>query len=252
MLAAFRRHPFPVVAHFKRSLVLTYALPADTLLKYVPAGLSLDTFGGFGFLAVALVQAEKMRPTFLPNCLGKTFFLAGFRVFVKYKTQSGRTLRGLKILRSYTDRPLLAFSGNLLTHYNYRVAAVKLEQDGERFEIEMQTPGHEADLHVLAEWPCSRLPENSPFSTIREARRFAGPLPYTFDYDAASQSIVMIEGKRGSWNPQPVNATVFRNNFFQSQSLSAEGPVLANAFCVCDVAYRWEKGRIEQLVECPA
>jgi len=53
-----QRHPLPVKARFSHSLVLTYALPEKLLLPLLPPGLILDTFEGFGFLAVAMVQTR--------------------------------------------------------------------------------------------------------------------------------------------------------------------------------------------------
>src|SRR5262245_34831158 len=89
MLAAFKRHPFPVTAFFKRSLVLAYAVPAKSLEPRIPPGMALDTFHDLGFFAIALVQTRGLRPLWLPSCCGQSFFLAGYRIFVKYKTRSG-------------------------------------------------------------------------------------------------------------------------------------------------------------------
>lgn len=40
------------------------------------------------------------------------------------------------------------------------------------------------------------LPAGSPFPSVREARRSAGPLPFTFDYERESNAIVAIEARR--------------------------------------------------------
>ena len=44
----------------------------------------------------------------------------------------------------------MVFFGNLLTHYNYRLAKVDFHEDAGQLEIRIQTSDHEADLHVLA------------------------------------------------------------------------------------------------------
>ena len=41
----------------------------------------------------------------------------------------------------------------------------------------------------------------SPFANLEDARRFAGPLPYTFDYEPETNSIVMIKATRTRWEP---------------------------------------------------
>src|SRR5437899_1057832 len=96
-----------VSAFFRHSLVLTYALPTTVLNPLLPPGLTLDTHNGCGFVAIATVQTESLRPSSCPKLLGQKFFLSGYRIFARYKTRTGRTLRGLRILRSDTDKRLM-------------------------------------------------------------------------------------------------------------------------------------------------
>src|SRR5262249_2308990 len=100
MLAKMRRPPFPVEAFFRHSLVLTYAYPEEVLRPFLPRGLTLDVYEGWGFLAIALVQTEALRPAGWPKALGRDFFLSGYRVFSRYRRPDGGELRGLRILRS--------------------------------------------------------------------------------------------------------------------------------------------------------
>ncbi|MBI4661228.1 MAG: DUF2071 domain-containing protein [Verrucomicrobia bacterium] len=252
MFTFLKRHPIPIVAHFRHSLVLTYALPRACLEPLLPPGLILDARGDFGFLAIAMVQTKSLRPSFCPRFLGQDFFLTGYRIFARYRTLNGRTLRGLRILRSDTDRKAMAHFGNLLTHYNYRIAKVSLAELGPRLEIQIQTPNAGADLHVIADLSgTTSLPEGSPFADLREARLFAGPLPFTFDYERETDSIVIIEGRRESWKPRPVAVQVLRAAFFDGPPFRGFTPVLANAFHVENVPYRWQRGRRESLPKEP-
>jgi len=94
MLHQLKRHRIPIKAFFRQSLVLTYALPQDFLQGFLPPGLMLDTFGELGFLAIAMVQTEWLRPVFVPRGLGQNFFLSGELSFARFTTSSGGTLRG--------------------------------------------------------------------------------------------------------------------------------------------------------------
>jgi len=245
-----KRHPIPVRAHFRHSLVLTYAFPEQLLEGLLPPGLTLDTHRGFGFLAIAMVQTEALRPALLPAWFGRDFFLSGYRIFARYKTRAGRTLRGLRILRSDTDNRLMAFFGNRLTHCNYRVAQVSLKEDCQRLQIESKTLRAKSDLHVAADLTSrpAPLPSGSPFADLDEARLFAGPLPFTFDYATETHSIVMIEGVRKNSKPQPIRVEVFKNTFFDQAPFNQTTPVLANAFHVENIAYSWQRGRRETLL----
>lgn len=247
MLHALRRHPIPVVAHFEHCLVLTYALPADALRPLLPPGLELDTYGpegGLGFVAVALVQTRGLRPAGFPELFGQDFFLSGYRIFTRFRTPGGHTLRGLRILRSDTDRRRMAFSGNLLTHYNYRFARVDFRAERDQLHVCITTPGNEANLDVVAELSESdaKLPADSCFATERDARRFAGPLPYTFDYEAPTHSIIAIRGRRREWHPRLVGAQVRRATFFDRPPFVDVERRVVSAFYLANIPYRWDRG----------
>ena len=107
--------------------------------------------------------------------------------------------------------------------------------------MRVENPG--SGLQVKARVPEGEiaLPEGSPFKDWKEARRFAGPLPFTFTYDAVKQEVLIIEGLRDNWTPRPVEVLEHRVGFFDQFGLS--GLQLANAFLVQDIPYEWKKGR---------
>lgn len=247
MLYRLRRHPLPISAFFTHSLVVTYAYPADLLRPLLPPGLVVDTYKEWGFVAIAMVQTRQLRPSFLPASLGIDFFLTGYRIFTRFASKP--SLRGLKILRSDTNRRLMAVGGNLLTHYGYvRCDASMAESDGS-LRVMVKSPHGLADLDVVADLSSrpAPLPHGSPFASLDDARRFAGPLPYTFDYEKESQSIVMVKATRANWEPQPISVEVRQATFLDRAPFANIKPILANAFHVENVAYRWEQGVVESL-----
>ncbi len=253
MLHRLRRHPLEVEAFFRHSLVLTYALAPEVLRPLLPPGLRLDTYGRpdgseIGFLAIALVATRGLRPRFLPAFLGKDFFLSGYRIFARYDSRSGRTLRGLRILRSDTDSRLMVVAGNALTHYRYRKCTARVVEEAGRLDVTITTHAGEADLDVSAEIAGPpTLPPGSPFADFVEARKFAGPLPFTFDYEAETHSVVLIEGVRQAWDPRPVKVDVRTCTFFGHPPFVGLCPVLANAFYIRDIPYLWRPGIVEAL-----
>jgi hypothetical protein len=249
MFYRLRRHPLPISAFFTHSLVLTYAYPAKTLEPLLPPGLMVDTYGDYGFVAIAMVQTRRLHPAFLPAALGVDFFLTGYRVFTRFASKP--SLRGLRILRSDTDRLLMAVSGNLLTHYSYVHCKAAMAAKGDQLRVTVRSPGAAADLDVVADLASrpAPLPAGSPFANLEDARRFAGPLPYTFDYEPETNSIVMIKATRSRWEPQPIDVVVRKATFLEHPPFSTVTPLLANAFHVENVPYRWERGVVERLKE---
>jgi len=249
MFAFLRRHPVPIEASFDYSLVLTYAFPAQVLQPLLPPGLTLDVYEGVGFVAIALVQTRALRPAGLPRFLGRDFFLSGYRIFARYRRPSGQLLRGLRILRSDADSRIMVGVGNALTHYHYHHCRVTSHRTADELSLRIQTPGQEADLALRADLASNPAapPKGSPFPDWPAARRFAGPLPFTFDYETASRSIVLIEGVRDHWVPRPVTVQVDTAEFLRRPPFAAARPVLANSFYVENIAYRWRRGIVEKL-----
>jgi hypothetical protein len=233
-----RRHPFAVSAHFRHSLVLAYSVPASALEPLLPPTLEPDRHGDLGFVAAAFVQTERMRPSFLPPALGLDFLLGGYRIFVRV---AGRqSLRGLYILRSDTDSRVLTFVGNVLTSYRYRTVDASCRCENGILELEVR-PGVRISAD-LGRRP-SPLPPGSPFASLTEARRFAGPLPYTFHHEPETGLLLSVRGVRSAWSPEPVAVDVGELAFFTAERFGVE-PTLANAFYVGDIDYRWERGKL--------
>lgn len=245
MRPSLRDHPFGVEAFFERSLVVTFAVPKGHLGRHVPPCVTPDAFDdAWEFVAVAMVRTRALRPRGVPSWLGSDFFLIGYRVFVRYVNRTGRSMRGLYILRSETDRRRMAWLGNLFTHYRYAMTDVEERADGDRIGVTA------SGLHVAVERADSlsqsevALPPGSPFPDWKAARRFAGPMPYTFSYDAARRAVVIVEGVRQNWMPAPLRLLDARSAFVDG--LGIQGTVPASAFVVENVPYRWKRGVVER------
>lgn len=243
MLSFLKNHPFAVEAHFESSTVLTFAVPKEEIQHLIPECLQLDTFKDkWAFIAVAMVQTKDLRPKGFPKFMGNNFFLIGYRIFVRYTTNAGKNLRGLYILKSETDKKKMEFLGNIFTHYNY--TTTDISQIGKENFTEIKST--KSDFKIVIENTNEEvaLPLNSPFIDWKEARRFAGPLPFTFTYNATKKEVLIIEGVRENWTPKPIQ--IVEQNFSFMESLNIKNAVLANAFVIKDIPYFWEKGKIEQ------
>ena len=244
MLPFLKNHPFAVEAFFKSSLVLTFAIPKEQLQSLIPGCLRLDTFKDkWAFLAVAMVQTKDLRPKGLPQFFGNDFFLIGYRVFVRYTNKAGKNLRGLYILKSETDRRKMTFLGNIFTHYNYTTTDITRATQNDSLEISSIKSGFKLRVAKSNAENIS-LPGESPFSNWTEARRFAGPLPFTFTYNPVDKKVLVIEGVRENWIPAPLKVLSYRFSFLDNMKLT--GIKLANAFIIENIPYYWKKGKIEQ------
>ncbi len=240
MSFSLKNHPFGVEAFFDLSLVLTYAVQKSLLRSLVPACFELETSGGNdAFLAIAVVKTKSLRPKGFPEFLGNNFILVGYRVFVTYTNASGKRLRGLYILKSETDKKRMQLLGNIFTHYKYSTTDIQIDQHARFTEVSSLQSG----LHIkVEESPAeSVLPKSSPFGSWKEARRFAGPLPFTFNYDKETQQVLTVEGVRSNWIPKPVSVIAHELPYLRDLGVDSSA-MLASAFKLQNIPYSWKKG----------
>jgi uncharacterized protein YqjF (DUF2071 family) len=243
MLSFLKNHPFAVEAFFESSLVLTYAVPKEELQTLIPECLELDTFEDkWAFVAVALVKTKGLRPKSFPAFMGNDFVLTGYRIFVKYHTNQGKRLRGLYILKSETDQKKMVLMGNIFTHYQYTTTDISFIENYGNIKVISQKSKLNIEVNFKNEEVA--LPKDSPFKDWKEARRFAGPLPFTFTYNEATKEVLIIEGVRSNWTPQAVE--VIKNEVGFVEEKGFENIVLANAFIIQNVPYYWKKGKMEK------
>lgn len=237
-------HPFPVQAFFEQSFVVTCAVEKNILEKLIPAPLKLDTFQNhWGFVAMALVETKNLRPKGFPSILGNDFTLIGYRIFVRYTNVKGKNLRGLYILKSETDKRKMEFLGNIFTNYQYKTIDIQKSIHTNSILFLSKSGGFDIRLKTDVESDIE-LPTNSPFANWQEARRFAGPLPFTFSVDNMRKEVVIVEGKREFWQPRPIEILKFSSNYIEH--ITKNQFQIASGFVVENIPYEWKAGRIEK------
>jgi len=239
-----QNHPFAVEAFFKSSLILTFAAPIKQLQAILPICLTVDGFKErWGFVAVAIVQTKNLRPKGFHKALGKNFFLIGYRIFVRYNNTDGKNLRGLFILKSETNKKEMELLGNIFTKYSYSTTDIVTENNDDGL-YRVKSIQSDLDIVVNTKEAEVQLPHSSPFKDWKEARRFAGPLPYTFSYDDVTKEVLIIEGVRQNWTPHPVKVINHHIGYLTGHEFGNLS--LANAFLIENIPYYWKKGKIEQ------
>lgn len=152
-------------------------------------------------------------------------------------------MRGLYILKSETDKKQMEFLGNIFTHYRYSTTDIRHIKNKKTTKITSLQSDFSVVIENISEKEIA-LPENSPFAHWKEARRFAGPLPFTFTYKPETKEVLIIEGVRENWTPKPVKVLDYHFSFLNGLNLPEMK--LANAFIISNIPYCWKRGRVEQ------
>jgi hypothetical protein len=166
------------------------------------------------------------------------FFLVGYRLFVQFNSSSGRRYRGLQILGSETDRWRMVLGGRMFTHYRYRKVRATVARDHGAIHVATSS-----GLNMMVS-EGANLPPGSVFDDAAEARRYGGPMPFTFASVRGGRAIARVEGRRGHWDPRLVAPRTVTAPFLSSL---APGAVPAAAFLVEHVDYEWKRGIVEML-----
>lgn len=251
-MTSLRRHPVAMTARFRTAIVVTFGFPEPLLAGLVAPTLAVETVDGLGFVAVALVDMEGLRPEAAPSWAGSDAVFVGYRVFVRTQLEDGRTRRGLKVLRTDVDRLHVLVGTRVLTRYEAGLVAATWETDGQVDRVRTRPRWRGAALEVVtADDDPSVPPAGSPFNSWQEAAPFRGPLPWTLAPDATGTSAIAVKGVRSDWDPRPVTVRDHRIGWFDHPPFSHAQPVLASAFRIADVDYSWRAGR-EQTIHAPS
>lgn len=254
-LKHLQRHPLPMESHFKHSLVVTWAFEPAALERFLVPGLELDTYTDrtgdrWAFAAVAMVDLDALRVTGMPRALSSAQVMTGYRVFCRmdrprHGATGTTTMRGLRILGSQSTSLFGAVGANLTTRYHYRKVEAMVTVTDRRLRFLVTTPDGSADLDVSARLDDAALPADTVFASAADARRFAGPLPYTFSPDP--DGIVVVKSDRSGWTPEPVAIEVAEATFFDRGPFAGVPKRLANAFHIADLDYGWRPGELHRV-----
>jgi len=176
--------------------------------------------------------------------MGRDFHLIGYRLFVRRRAGDGRDLRGLQVLRSETDSQFLNITGNWMTRYHYHQAQIEWKKDQAGTRIISRSRDGRTSIETGARSETAVLPKGSPFANWREARRFAGPMPFTFSYEAETGQMITVMGRREGWTPLAVTLKSWGSDWVASTFPGVDFQPAA-AFAVEAIDYRWERGTSE-------
>jgi hypothetical protein len=136
----------------------------------------------------------------------------------------------------------MAALGNCFTHYryDYKPMVGVLHPNGMSLRAE-----DGSTIVVVGEVEGVALPSDSIFADWSEARRFVGPLPFSFSHDARRHSALIVQGSRTDWYPRPVAVQEHRCNFISGLGLGQLR--LSSAFMTDRVPYHWKPGLLEPI-----
>lgn len=206
--------------------LVQFSLAPEEVAPALPHPLKPRLFGGRAVVSLVHVMLRGMRPSFTPRPFHFDYRHIAFRLLVDdSKLDPEGLARGIFFVRSFTDRPVLARAGSLLTHYRLTPARIEAEPEG----LAVRQAGKALSyLRAAGEEP------GAPglFGDWDQARAVLGSLDRAYAVDPAG-GIWRTRILRPDWPIEPLAVSGFATDFFTTARFEC-------AFKVREVIpYRW-------------
>lgn len=210
--------------------LINFSVEREEVLDRVPTPLRVKEFEGRALISMVNVHLKKMRLASFPPALSFAYQHIGFRLLVEDKQVEGHPQdRGIYFLDSFTQRPLMAWGGSMLTDYRLQTARLWNHKDGFSLRKGEQMLSYEIERTQSPE-----VDQDELLETVGAIDRA---------YSKLGDQLRVTQIQREKWPLAPLKVSSFKTNFFETARL--EG-----AFRVDEVIYyQWLS---PQLIAYPA
>lgn len=182
--------------------LINFSVNMEEVLPFVPAGIKVRDFDGKAIISMVNVRLRSMRPTGLPRALSFDYQHVAFRLLVEDSPLNEGENKGIFFLKSFSDKPMVVWSGNLMT--NYRLSNAQISEDqGFRLDQGENFVRYKLTDEVAAE-------EN-------ELKSMIGAIDRAYAMEEGRLMKTLIQ--RETWPIQQVDCVDFETNFFRSAKL---------------------------------
>jgi hypothetical protein len=207
--------------------LVQFSLDPEEAARSLPAPLTPRLIAGRALVSLVHVELCRLRPEFLPGLVSLSYRHVGSRLLVDDRTlDPAAPGQGVFFCRSFTDRPLLARVGSLLTHY--RLSAAELEVDPRGLEVREGGQRLSYRKAVLG----AEVPSPGLFGDWAEARAVVGAIDRAYGVDPRG-GVWQTRILRPDWPLEPLPLAGFTTDFFDSARLECAFRVAST------VPYHW-------------
>jgi len=196
--------------------LINFSVDKEEVLPMVPKGIKVRDFQGKAVISMVNVKLKKMRPSWWPVQLSFNYQHVAFRLLIDDSGLNSGQSKGIYFIKSFADKPIVSWAGNLLSHYNLSHAEI---HDVFGFDLWQEDKFMRYQLN------------EKPFEGPKELKSTIQSIDRA--YAVNSSDLVCTEIQRDKWPIEWVNCIGFETNFFKSAEL-------LGAFCVKEVIdYKW-------------
>ena len=200
--------------------LINFSVSLEEVLPLVPKSLKVLQENGRAIISMVDVQLKSMQPNILP-VLKFGYRHVAFRLLLDDSefNKNGKKPKGIYFLKSFSNKPILNFFGNLIS--SYKLTNAKVEGYFDAFSLKQN--GNYIDYALDPYSSCEN--ETSLYNKIHRIDRA---------YATKKDDVFMTKIMRKHWPIEPIKCYHFATNFFKSAQF-------LGAFRVKEmISYTWE------------
>ena len=194
--------PITYVGQLHDVKLINFSVDMEEVLPHVPAGIKVRDFDGKAIISMVNVKLKQMRPVGLPKNLSFEYQHVAFRLLVDDSELNNGDCKGIFFLKSFTNKPMVAWGGNLMT--NYQLSPAKIQDDAE-FVLQQE------DRFI------SYRLTNEEVEVMPDLKPIIGAIDRA--YAMEGERLMKTQIQREEWPIEWVDCQGFDTNFFQSAKL---------------------------------
>lgn len=204
--------------------LVQFSLDPDEARSFLPEQLKPKIQNNRAVVSLVDVSLKKMRPAFLPSCVGISYRHLAFRFLVvdPLYSEDGKE-HGIFFIQSFTRSASVASLAALLTYY--RLGVAEIVDDGKEVVVKAER----SLRYVLGQ--SSPTLYGDAFESWEEAGQVVGVIDRA--YAVGRRGVVVTQVKRAEWPIEPLAVDEFSTDFFATARLECAFKVLR------PVAYTW-------------
>lgn len=224
-----------------RRVLVNFRVDADVLAGVLPAPFRPQLVSGFGIAGICLIRLRRIRPKFMPGCLGISSENAAHRIAVEWDA-GGETRTGVYIPRRDTSSRFSAWAGGRLFAGVHHWARFDVRETEDDFHIAMRSGDDSASVLVEGQ-TTTKLPEDSVFGSVAEVSRFFEEGSLGYSPQATSGSYDGLELRCFDWQAEPLAVSRVESSYFDDRGVFPDGSVaFDNALLMRGIEHQW-RGR---------
>ncbi len=198
-MSFLKRIPLSYKGELHDVRLVNFLVAMEEVLGAVPPGIKIRDFNGKAMISMVDVKLKNMRPVALPF-LRFNYRHIAFRLLVDDSLYNGGAKKGIFFLRSFTENPIIALGGKLMTDYNLEMATI--EENENEVILTQENRILKYCINDVSSQPNEELK-----TTIGVLDRA---------YSILGNTLRITQIQREKWPIQLVNCSGFKNTFFKA------------------------------------